>query len=211
MAHKVLHSACPTAENAAPVLPSFTFAPFAGRQPIDAVCTDLVLMTKFYQHDIPAALHVNDPSVAELLRTTIGEEFRGKRGEVRLLQTPLLNTRGEPGRQILLFGLGPANSYDARTSCCVFETLFTQALELGVATVLVPFVPNPMTKDSLTHKATAFKMKHVLTRVLQGWQSPVSLTEVKTYCSPSAVRHIQAGLEIVQKDGCPCARARGRK
>lgn len=215
MAHKVLHRTCsgPTPagaeENTAPVLPTFTFAPFAGRGPLDDVATDLVLMTKLYQHDVPAALHVSEPTVADLLKTTVNERFPGKRGDFELLQTTLLNTAGEPGRFILLYGLGPAHSYNSKTSCAVFETLFRQALELGVSSVTVPFIPNPMTKDSLTHKATAFKMKHVLMQVLRDWQGPVSLTEVKAYCAPSAVRHILAGLQIEQVvDGCPCAKRR---
>jgi hypothetical protein len=212
MAHKVLHGTCSgnnrAEEDSGVVLPSFTFAPFAGRMPLDEVPSDLVLMTKLYRHDIPAALHVSEPSVATLLKTTIQEEFAGKRGEFQLLQSCLPNSQGEPGRHILLIGLGPVNSYNSKTSCRVFEILFEQALELGATSVLVPFIPNPMTKESLTHKATAFKMKHVLTRVLREWKGPVSLTEVKFYCSPAAVRHIQQGLQINAGDGCPCANPR---
>jgi hypothetical protein len=205
MAHKVqrCHSA-EAEENREIVLPSFTFAPFAGRSPIDEVQTDLVLMTKLYRHDIPAAIHVSEPSVAHLLKTTINEEFAGKRGEVRLLPTPLLNSEGQEGRQILLIGLGPQQNYKSSITCMVFATLFQQALELGVRHVTVPFIPNPMTKAQLTHRATAFKMKHVLKQVLRDWNGPVALTEVTSYCTPAAVRHIEAGLQIGQGDGCPC-------
>lgn len=211
MAHKV-HPNCRgqstnVAENSGLVLPSFTFAPFAGRSPLDEVQTDLVLMTRLYRHDVHAALHVNEPNVANLLKVTMKEEFLGKRGEFRLLQTELPNSQGQPGRQILLIGLGQARSYDSKTSCQVFEILFRQALELGVSSVTVPFIPNPTTKDSLTHKATAYKLKHVLTRVLQSWSGPVGLKEVKLYCTPAAVRHIAAGLAINPAD-CPCSNKR---
>lgn len=209
MAHIVLQPTCSESapgatENPAIVLPSFTFAPFAGRTPMDKCNTDLVLMTKLFRHDVPAALHVDEPSVADLLKTTVKEEFQGKRGESRLLKTSLPNSNGDPGRYILLVGLGPANFYDSKTSCLVFETLFTQALELGVKSVTIPFIPNPMTKGSLTHKATAFKLKRVLARVLAKWKGPVALTEVKMYCAPAAVRHIQNGLLIEAGESCPC-------
>ncbi len=198
-------------EIAAVVLPSFTFAPFAGRSPLDKCDTDLVLMTKLFRHDVPAALHVNEPSVAELLKTTVGGDFQGKRGEHLLLETSLTNSLGKPGRYILLIGLGEANAYDSKTSCLVFETLFTQALELGVKSITIPFIPNPMTKGSLTHKATAFKLKHVLVRVLQRWTGPVALEEVKMYCTPAAVRHIQEGLRIEAGEGCPCKKPKAPK
>jgi hypothetical protein len=209
MAHKVLPKIClgdEAAEGNGIVLPSFTFAPFAGRTPLDEVSTDLVLMTKLYRHDIPAALHISEPSVAELLKSIIGEEFAGKRGEVNLVQSSLPNSQGEAGRYFLLYGLGPEQSYGSRTTCALFETFFKQALELGVAHVVVPFIPNPMTKNSMTHRATAFKLKHVLRQVLADWQGPVALREVMMYCTPAAVRHIQAGLSIEPGEGhgCPC-------
>ena len=208
MAHKVLPPIClneEAAENSGIVLPSFTLAPFAGRTPLDEVSTDLVLMTKLYRHDIPAALHVSEPSAAELLKSSIGEEFSGKRGQVSLLQSTLPNSQGEPGRYFLLYGLGPEQHYGGRTTCALFETFFKQALELGVAHVTVPFIPNPMTKNSMTHRATAFKLKHVLRQVLRAWQGPVPLREVTLYCTPAAVRHIKAGLQIeLPEGGCPC-------
>lgn len=212
MAHKVQH--CHSAEAVEEreiVLPSFTFAPFAGRLPLDAVKTDLVLMTKLFRHDVPAAIHVSEPSVAELLKTTIKEEFPGKRLEVRLLESPLLNSEGQEGRYILLIGLGQQQSYGSSITCKVFETLFTQALELGVRHVTVPFIPNPMTRTVMTHRATAFKMKHVLKQVLREWSGPVSLVEVMSYCTPAAVRHIEAGLQIDQGDGCPCEGTQQRR
>lgn len=207
MAHKVPPPIClgdEAAENHGMVLPSFTFAPFAGRTPLDDVETDLVLMTKLYRHDIPAALHVSEPSVAELLKSTIKEDFAGKRGEVNLVQSSLPNSQGESGRYFLLYGLGPEQSYGGRTTCALFETFFRTALELGVQHVVVPFIPNPMTKNSMTHRATAFKLKHVMRQVLRHWQGPVALREVMLYCTPAAVRHIQAGLQIEQGDKCPC-------
>ena len=214
MAHKVLQPIClvddESTENSGLVLPSFTFAPFAGRKPLDDLPTDLVLMAKLYRHDIPAALHVSEPDVAHLLRTTVKKEFVGKRGEVRLLQTPLLNSQGQRGRHVLLFGLGDQSSYGSRTSCKVFEAFFLKALELGARHVTVPFIPNPMTKTQMTHRATAFKMKHVLRQVLHSWQGPVALTEVMLYCSPAAVRHIEAGLAIEQGEGCPCEHKRAK-
>lgn len=211
MAHKALQPVCMTeeaAENSPVVLPSFTFAPFAGRQALDSVPTDLVLMTKLYRHDVHLALHVSEPDVATLLKTTVKEEFAGKRGEFRLLQSSLPSTQADTGRYILLVGLGQASSYDSKTACRVFEILFTQALELGVKSVLVPFIPNPKTRDSLTHKATAYKLKHVLSRVLHEWTGPVGLTEVVMYCAPAAVRHIEAGLAIDRGEGCPCVNKR---
>jgi hypothetical protein len=214
MAHKVLPPICLSAEAGEDngiVLPSFTFAPFAGRTPLDELETDLVLMTKFYRHDIPAALHVNDTSVAHLLKTTIKEEFAGKRGEVRLLQSPLLNTQQQESRTFFLYGLGPQQHYGSRISCSVFEAFFTHALESGAKHVIIPFIPNPMSKGQMTHRATAFKMKHVLRQVLRDWQGrDVSLTEVMSYCSPAALRHIQAGLQIEQGEGCPCEGKRAR-
>jgi hypothetical protein len=70
-----------------------------------------------------------------------------------------------------------------------------------------------MTKTSMTHRATAFKMKHVLRQVLREWEGPVSLQEVMVYCAPAAVRHIQTGLQIeLPTEGCPCAgQGRGKR
>jgi hypothetical protein len=184
-------------------LPAFTFDPRAGVTPLDDIESDLVLITKLYRMELPMALHPAEPSVLELLGRTIQREFHGKRGSTKLLQVPLRNTQGALGRYLLLAGLGPAPSFNGKTVCSVFESLFVQAIELGVETVLVPFVPNRMTKNSLTHKATAFKMKSVLAQVAKRMNGVGKLREIKLFCAPPAVRHIQSGLSIEHGD-CGC-------
>jgi hypothetical protein len=194
-----------TLDDSGIVVPSFTFEPYAGRKPLDEIPADLVLVTKLYRHDIPAALHLREPSVGELLKTTVREGFSGKKGTTELLRVPLLNSRGDTERFVLMVGLGPATSYCGRTACNVFETLFNQALDLGVSNVLVPFIPNPMTKYSLTHKATAFKLKSVLKQVLAQRGGAGALQEIKIYCHPAAVRYIQEGLSIDHGEACSCS------
>ncbi len=187
------------------VMPTFTFAPLMGRSPLDVLETDMVLMTKLYRMDVPASMHVRNPDVAEMLKDSLREQFAGKKGTSQLLEAPLPNSRGQSGRYIFLFGLGPAESYTGQVACQTFEVFLKKALELGVERVTIPFIPNPMTKTSLTHKATAYKLKQVVARVLSEHEGPVELKEIQIYCTPPAVRHIKHGLEIEHgKDDCHC-------
>ena len=186
------------------VMPAFSFAPFMGRKPLDTLDTDLVLVTKLYRTAVPAALHVRDGAVAERIKVICKSDFLGKKGDSRLLEVPLPNARGKKGRYVHLLGLGPASGYCGQTACGTFEEFFKKALELGVERVTLPFIPNPMTKTSLSHKLTAFKMKKTLLRVLQGHKGPVALKEVQIYCHPAAVRSIQEGLDAEQGDDCRC-------
>jgi hypothetical protein len=186
-------------------LPNFTFVPRAGSVALDDIDTDLVLLTKLYRMDIPAALHATESNAGSILRQTVKGGFSGKKGSTKLLHVPLRNSHGELGRHMLLVGLGPAGSYNGQTACQVFETFFRTAFELDVESVLIPFCPNPMTKQLLTHRATAFKLKSVLSKLVKDRGGLGKLREVKIYCAPPAVRHINSGLSIEQGDDCRCA------
>ena len=195
-------------ENEVTMLPQFTFAPFAGRMAPDELETDLLLVSKLYRQDIHPTLHVENPVVASLLKRTVKEEFPGKRGTSKLLQVPLPNSRGQIGRHHLLVGLGSPSSYHHQTCCETFEIFVRTALQLGVERATVAFVPNPMTKDSFTHKATAYKLKDTIARAFASWtEGPIKLREIQIFCDPNAVRHIQAALalEVGTDKGCPCA------
>ena len=194
-------------ENQVTMLPTFTFAPFAGRMAPDDLETDLLLVSKLYRMDIHPTLHSDHPSVAALVKRTVKEEFPGKHGTSKLLEVPLRNSRGEIGRHHLLVGLGSASCYHPGRCCETFEIFIEQALELGVERATVAFVPNPMTKQALTHKATAYKLKDTIARVFARWdKGPIKLREIQIFCDPNAVRHIEAALAIETgtKDGCAC-------
>lgn len=200
------HSGTPVVvvEDSGIVLPSFKFVAGAGRKPLDDVHTDLVLLTKLYRMDVPATLHPTDPDVAETLLRTVRENFPGKKGTTKLLPVPLRNSRGEPGRILMLAGLGQSVNYCGQVACSVFRKFFEQAIDLKVESVLVPFVPNPMTKTLLTHKATAFKLKSVLQEVVKERGGAGRLKEIQIYCHPAAVATIREGLRIEQGEGCNC-------
>ncbi|HEY9790283.1 MAG TPA: hypothetical protein V6D22_07790 [Candidatus Obscuribacterales bacterium] len=193
-----------TVEDSGITLPSFKFVANAGRKALDDIDTDLVLITKLYRMDVPAALHHREPNVADILKRTVNEGFHGKKGTARLLTVPLRNSRGESGRYVLFLGLGQAINYCGQTACTVFRKLFQTAIDLEVESVLVPFVPNPMTKTALTHKATAFKMKSILAEVVAERGHAGKLREIKVFCHPNAVPTIQDGLMIEQGEGCNC-------
>jgi hypothetical protein len=206
------HSGTPVVlvEDSGITLPSFKFVANAGRKALDDIDTDLVLITKLYRMEVPAALHHREPNVAGLLKRTVKEGFHGKKGTARLLSVPLPNSRGDSGRYVLFLGLGQAINYCGQTACSVFRKLFETALDLEVESVLVPFVPNPMTKNALTHKATAFKLKSVLTEVVRERGHAGKLREIKLFCHPNAVPTIQDGLSIEQGEGCNCHGHHGR-
>ena len=185
------------------VLPTFTFVPHASKVPLDDIPADLVLLTKFHGHDIPATLYPCEPVTEELLRRTVKDEFSGRRGTIRLLPAGLRNSRGGLGSHFFLAGLGSASSYDGMVACAVFESFFKEAI--ARESVIVPFVPNAMTKESLTHRATAFHLKSVLRRVAAE-HGIGKLKEIKIYCHSSAVRHITTGLS--KCDQCNCENRR---
>jgi hypothetical protein len=186
---------------------TFVFVPTIGRAPLDDLNTDLDLITKVQAQRLPAALRFGDNEVLRSVTDAVSTDFPGRRGTRKLMTVPLKNSRSEHGRHLLFFGLGQSQHYDGNIVCETFEALFQQALELGSESVTVPFVPNPMTKDCLSHKATAFKLKDVLRQVLEKHTGPVSLREVKLWCSGAAVRHIRQALQSEadsNNEGCHC-------
>jgi hypothetical protein len=203
MAKKVLNQA-PVVREIAGVEIKFVFVPTIGRAPLDELDTDLALITKVHAMDLPAAVRIGDSDVLRHITDTIRSEFPGRRGTYKVLNVPLKNSRRENGRHLLFFGLGPCQTYNGNIVCDTFRTLFTQALELRSESVTVPFIPNPMTKDCLSHKSTALWLKDVLRQVLEKHEGPVSLREVKLWCSPAAVRHIRKALEGTDGEGCYC-------
>jgi len=154
--------------------------------------------------DLPTALRFSDNTVMQQVTETVRSDFPGRRGTFKVLSVPLRNSRQTEGRHLMFFGLGPCQQYDGNIVCETFDTLFSQALDLDVESVTVPFVPNPMTKDCLTHKATAFKLKDVLRKVIEKAEKPVKLREIKLWCTASAVRHIIGALKGDSGEGCFC-------
>lgn len=182
---------------------TFVFVSNIGKAPVDGLNSDLDLITKVHAMDLHEVLRFGDQDVFRQVADTVSE-FPGRRGTSKLLQVPLKNSRGEKARRLMFVGLGPCQQFDGNIVCETFETLFAQALEIGAESVTVPFIPNPMTKDRLSHKATAYKLKDVLKRLLEKQEVPVNLREVKIWCTPPAVRHIKAALLHERPEGCHC-------
>lgn len=186
-------------------LPAFTFAPFMGRRPLDQIDTDIVLMTRLYRMAVPAAMHVKDPLIGKELKRIFKSTFQGKRGDTELVKVQLSDSQGDPGRYIYLVGLGHARGYCGSTACSTFDLFFQKVFELGVESATIPFIPNPMTRQQMTHKATAFKLKRTLLNAVKARGGAGNLQEIQIYCHPAAVRSIMDGLLIEQgMEDCHC-------
>lgn len=178
-----------------PQLPKFSFETTLGRGSIEDVATDIVLIPMLFQMSVPKTLHATDEGVGELIRTAIDEhQFQGKRGTSLAVETELPDSDGGPGRTIFLAGLGRPQCFDADVAESVFTRLIEEAVERGAKTVTVPFIANRMTKTCLNLKGTAHRLKKAVARHFAKLDGPVSLTEIKIYCSPQARAHIEKGL-----------------
>ncbi|MBX9573858.1 MAG: hypothetical protein K2X77_33485 [Candidatus Obscuribacterales bacterium] len=181
--------------------PEFLFAARMGRESIEDIQTDLVLIPVLSGMKVPRDLRADSEEVGELIKQAIKDNnFAGKRGETLLVETSLPSSTGEGSRKLLLAGLGRADKFCARAAEGVFGALVDEACRLNAARVTIPFIPNRGTGACLNMKGMAHRMNIALNkRLAQKGDEEVSLTEVQIFCTPQAKPHIEQGLSIPVK------------
>lgn len=186
--------ALPTVET---LMPSFTFHTGIGRAQLDDVKTDLVVIPKLASHKVPRDLYLRDDSVIRLIKAGIAQhDFSGACGQKLVIDTPLEDSDGLPQRRVLLLGIGRSDKFCVEAASQAFDTLFEEAIRLGVKSLTVPFVANRATgSNSMTLKGMAFLLKQSLVRRLRAAGGPVALKEIKIFCSHQARANIQRGLD----------------
>ena len=183
------------------VLPEFTFETSLGRRSLHDVATDMVLIPVLFGMSVPQSLHHDDSGVADQIKLAIqGNKFKGQRGTSLPVETSLPDSQGDANRIILLAGLGRPQCFDANVAEAVFGRLIEEAIARGVREVTVPFIANRMTKTCLNLKGTAHRLKKAVVRHFAQLDGPVSLKEIKIYCSPQAKCHIEKGLNAPVDD-----------
>lgn len=186
-------------------MPEFLFSTRMGRDSIEELESDLVLIPVLTGMKVPRDLYADKPEIAELIKQAIKDnDFRGKLGETLLVETPLRNSSGQPGRRLLLAGLGRPSRFCAGAAESVFEAVVDKACQLNVSRITIPFIPNRGTGSCLNMKGMAHRMNVALNRRLGQQTENVSLAEVQIFCTPQAKPFIEKGLSIPLKDvDCP--------
>lgn len=178
--------------------PEFLFEARMGRESIEDIQTDLVLIPVLSGMKVPRDLRADSQEVGELIKQAIKDNnFNGKRGETLLVETTLPSSTGEGNRKLLLAGLGRADKFCAGAAEGVFGALVDEACRLNAARVTIPFIPNRGTGACLNMKGMAHRMNIALNkRLAEKGDGEVSLTEVQIFCTPQAKPHIEQGLSI---------------
>ena len=186
-------------------MPEFLFEARMGRESIEDIESDLVLIPVLSGMKVPRDLRADNPELGDLIKQAIKDNnFNGKRGETLLVETPLPSSNGKGGRKLLLAGLGRADKFCAGAAESVFGQVVDEACRLNAAHVTIPFIPNRGTSSCLNMKGMAHRMNVALNkRLAEKGDEEVSLTEVQIFCTPQAKPHIEQGLSIpVQIGDC---------
>ena len=184
----------------------FLFASRMGRESIEDLESDLVLIPVLSGMKVPRDLRADTPGVGELIKQSIKQnDFHGKRGERLLINTPLPTTTSGSGRIVLLAGLGRADKFCAGAALEVFDALVDEACRSNVKRITIPFIPNRGTGNCLTMKGMAHKLNIAINRRLSQQEGVVALSEVQIFCTTQAKPHIEQGLAIPLTEGnCGC-------
>lgn len=186
--------------------PEFLFEARMGRESIEDIQSDLVLIPVLSGMKVPRDLHADNPELGELIKQAIKDnDFHGKRGETLIVETELPSSTGDGGRKLLLAGLGRADKFCAGAAESVFSALVDEACRLNAVRVTIPFIPNRGTGACLNMKGMAHRMNVALSKRLADKGDEVSLTEVQIFCTPQAKPHIEQGLSIPVKLECGTA------
>ena len=176
-------------------------SPFVGapRNPeVHAVKTDLLVLTQLAGKPLAPVPASVDRALNGLISRKIQlTRFKADLGNHLLVDVNPKDYPDAPWRHILLVGLGHHHKFNGKAACQLFRCVVDKALELGVAHVTVPFVPNRMTGTSLNLMGTAHILKEVVDeRLTGGLENEVKWQELQLLCTPQAVRHVQQGLDI---------------
>lgn len=184
--------------------PEFLFVARMGRESIEALESDLVLIPVLSGMKVPRDLRADTPEIGELIKQAIKDgDFRGRRGERLLVNTSLPTTTTASGRKLLLAGLGRPERFCAGAAYGVFEALIQEAVKLKAKRITVPFIPNRGTGSCLNMKGMAHMMNVALNKQLAE-TGDVGLSEVQIFCTPQAKPHIEQGLAIPFNKDCAC-------
>ena len=185
---------------------NYNFAPDMGRVPVDKLVADTVgpvmlFLTKVRGHALPECLAVGDPALARIIEKTIAgkgraDPFTGEKGSAKVVKVPQLNSTEQPERYVYLAGLGGPEDFGQEVVCQAFNGFIKTALRRRCERVVIPFVANRMTDDTMNLKSLAFLLRREVDRTLAAWKKPIALREIIIYCTPQAKRYLKKGLSI---------------
>ncbi len=167
---------------------------------IDKLETDLLVLTATTNFVLTEGMRKIDELLCGRLSATIAQQdFRGKRGQVILIDCPTASSI----KSILLVGLGDHRNFDGEVLCELFGLVLEQAYATAASKVVLPIQPNRQTGRNVSLVATAAVLRCRMGQIAIA-HSERGLPAVELFCTPQAGRYLQAGLKIAPWRCQPC-------